>query len=303
MHEAQIDAGLARPAAARPARPAASRRSGAPRRAAAGVGRGALRRRRPRPLQRRLLGGGRSGGRRSGRFRRARIPRAGGGSGFGDPLRSRARALYVRRPPSRRRAWTPPIGGVRRTRLPRAGGRGDPFPGRRIGHARRVDADQHRADGEHVADRPAERDDRAGDRRRDLDRRLVGHHRSDDLILPHHVADLDMPFDDFGLGDAFADIGHPDRAQAHSGLHCRDKRPADTCGPRKVLPFLGVRIGRVPAGDAPYRRLERIEAAFHHLRRSSAPIRRSASPRARSRSGRFSRPRRRSHRRRAAGAS
>ena len=127
------------------------------------------------------------------------------------------------------------------------------------------------ANGEHVADRPAERDDRAGDRRWDLDRRLVGHHRGDDLVLPHRVADLHMPLDDFGLGHAFADIGHPDGTQAHSGPHRCDKRPADTCGPGEIVPFPGVRIGRIPAGDALYGRLEGIEAAFHDLRGEFGP--------------------------------
>jgi hypothetical protein len=62
---------------------------------------------------------------------------------------------------------------------------------------------------------PAEGGDRACDRRRDLDRRLVGHHRRDRLILLHDIADRYMPFDDLGLGHAFADVGHLDRPQAH----------------------------------------------------------------------------------------
>ena len=53
----------------------------------------------------------------------------------------------------------------------------------------------------------AERDDAAAERRWDFDRRLVGHHRRDDLILAYDVADLHRPLDDLGLGDTFADIG------------------------------------------------------------------------------------------------
>ena len=36
----------------------------------------------------------------------------------------------------------------------------------------------------------------AGDRRRNLDRRLVGHHVGQHLVLVHRVADLDVPVDD-----------------------------------------------------------------------------------------------------------
>ena len=70
-----------------------------------------------------------------------------------------------------------------------------------------------------AADLAAERDDVAGDRRRDLDRRLVGHHGGEDLVLEHRLADLDMPFDDLGLGHAFADIGQLDDRLPISGLH------------------------------------------------------------------------------------
>ena len=51
---------------------------------------------------------------------------------------------------------------------------------------------------------------RARDRRGDLDRRLVGHHVGQHLVLDDLVADLDVPFDDLGLGDAFADVGQLD---------------------------------------------------------------------------------------------
>ena len=64
---------------------------------------------------------------------------------------------------------------------------------------------------------------------------------------------------------------------------------ATRAGPGKVGPFLGMRIGRVPAGDALDRRLEVVEAMLLHQRR---PVRRRSRwcgwPRARRRSGRSS---------------
>ena len=86
---------------------------------------------------------------------------------------------------------------------------------RAVREARRVDADEFGAHRKHVADAAAERQHSACNRSRDLDRRLVGHHRGDHLILAHNIADLDRPFDDFGLRHAFADVGHADRALAH----------------------------------------------------------------------------------------
>ena len=47
----------------------------------------------------------------------------------------------------------------------------------------------------------------AGDRRFHFDRRLVGHHVGDLLVLGDRVADLDVPGDNLGLGNAFADVG------------------------------------------------------------------------------------------------
>ena len=43
-------------------------------------------------------------------------------------------------------------------------------------------------------------------RRFHLDRRLVGHHVGQLLIFLDALADLDVPGDDFGLGNAFADV-------------------------------------------------------------------------------------------------
>ena len=93
-------------------------------------------------------------------------------------------------------------------RFRRGGSRG-------IRHSRRIDANKLGADGKHVADRATERQHAARDGSRDFDRRLVGHHRGDDLILLDEIADLDRPLDDFRFRDPLADVGHLDRAHAH----------------------------------------------------------------------------------------
>ena len=48
-----------------------------------------------------------------------------------------------------------------------------------------------------------------------LDRRLVGHHVGELLVFLDAVADLDVPGDDLGLGDAFADIGQLEFVAGH----------------------------------------------------------------------------------------
>ena len=53
------------------------------------------------------------------------------------------------------------------------------------------------------------------DRRGNFDRRLVGHHRGERRVLAHQVADFDVPFDEFGFGDALADIGQLDHVLRH----------------------------------------------------------------------------------------
>ena len=73
--------------------------------------------------------------------------------------------------------------------------------------ARGLDHRQHGADRHLVADFAGELDHLAGDRAFHLDRRLVGHHVGDLLVLGDRVADLDVPGDDLGLGNAFADVG------------------------------------------------------------------------------------------------
>ena len=110
--------------------------------------------------------------------------------------------------------------------------------------------------------------DLAVDGRGNLDRRLVGHDGGEQRVLAHEVADLDVPFDELGLGDAFADIGQLDDVLAHRQASIvSTQRAADAAGPGEIVPFLRMRIGRVPAGDARDRRFEMVEAVLLHQRR------------------------------------
>ena len=86
---------------------------------------------------------------------------------------------------------------------------------KRIRQAGRVNANELRTDSQHVSDGAAEREHAARHGRWNVDRRLVGHDRGDDLILRDEIADLDRPFDDLGFRDPLADVGHLDRAYAH----------------------------------------------------------------------------------------
>src|SRR5439155_22679625 len=104
-------------------------------------------------------------------------------------------------------------------------------------HRRRaflVDHDVHLADRANVAVLVVDLRDRPGARRRQLDRRLVGHHLDERLVELDLVADLDLPRDDLALDDAFADIRHVE-VEAHlttPGLFgsrpARDRRWAGT---------------------------------------------------------------------------
>jgi hypothetical protein len=75
--------------------------------------------------------------------------------------------------------------------------------------------DQLGADSQHVADLAAEGNHAPGHRRRNLDRRLVGHDVGKRLILDHGSTGLDVPFDKFDLGDALADVRHLDDMDSH----------------------------------------------------------------------------------------
>ena len=79
-----------------------------------------------------------------------------------------------------------------------------------------LDLDQHRSDRDLVANFSGQLLDRPGDRRFHFDRRLVGHHVGKLLVLLDPVADLDVPGDDFGLGNAFADVGQLELIDAHA---------------------------------------------------------------------------------------
>ena len=58
-----------------------------------------------------------------------------------------------------------------------------------------------------IADLAREFDNDTRYRRFHFDGRLVGHHIGELGIFLDAFADLDMPSDDFGLGNAFADVG------------------------------------------------------------------------------------------------
>ena len=67
-----------------------------------------------------------------------------------------------------------------------------------------------------------------------------------------------------------------------SRLHRFEERASDPRRAGEIVPFLRMRIRRVPARDPLDRRLERIETALHHLRGElGAEARGQASPRAR----------------------
>lgn len=58
-------------------------------------------------------------------------------------------------------------------------------------------------------------DDLASARRGNFHRCLVGHDGCEKIILAHDIADLHMPFDEFGLGNAFTNVGQLDRKMCH----------------------------------------------------------------------------------------
>ena len=78
-----------------------------------------------------------------------------------------------------------------------------------------LDHRQHGADRYLVAHFAGELEHLARDRAFHLDRRLVGHHVGELLIFLDHVAHLDVPGDDLGLGNAFADVGQLEFVARH----------------------------------------------------------------------------------------
>jgi hypothetical protein len=69
-----------------------------------------------------------------------------------------------------------------------------------------LDHHQRRTNRDHFAFCARHFTDNARNRAFHLDGRLVGHHVGKRLVFLDPVARLDMPGDDFGLGNAFADV-------------------------------------------------------------------------------------------------
>ncbi len=105
---------------------------------------------------------------------------------------------------------------------------------RRTSFALHFQPDQRRAHRHGIPDLGAEPENLAADRRGNFHRRLVGHHSRENRVLPHEVADLDVPFHQFGLRDAFADIGKLDHVFAHAHASKVSRRArASLAGPGK----------------------------------------------------------------------
>ena len=104
----------------------------------------------------------------------------------------------------------------------------------------------------------------AGVRRRQLDQRLGGLDLDDDVVDRDHVADLDLPGHDLGLGEALADVGQqvlghgqitPSRSRvAVDGV----EHPVEVG--EEVLLDPRRRVGGVEAADPQHRRLQGVEA-------------------------------------------
>src|SRR3546814_20536526 len=62
-----------------------------------------------------------------------------------------------------------------------------------------------------------------------LDRGLVGHHVGELLVLLDRVADLDVPLDDLGLGNAFADVGQLEFVARHGRSRSEERRVGKEC--------------------------------------------------------------------------
>jgi len=79
-----------------------------------------------------------------------------------------------------------------------------------------LDLDQHRTDRHLVSRFPRQPHDDARDRAFHLDRRLVGHHVGDRLVLLDPIPDLDMPADNLGFRYAFADVRQLECKESHA---------------------------------------------------------------------------------------
>ena len=92
---------------------------------------------------------------------------------------------------------------------------GDGLCLRRLALARHVEHHEVGADRPLLAGLAVDRDDSAGDRRGQFDRRLVGHDLDERIFFPDYLARLDVPGDDLGLGHALADIRQLDDVAGH----------------------------------------------------------------------------------------
>ena len=79
---------------------------------------------------------------------------------------------------------------------------------------RLLEFDQGAADRDHVARLGVDHRNRAGGRRGHFDDGLVGLHREQRLVGDHVVANLDVPGDDLGLLQSFAEVGQRERFHA-----------------------------------------------------------------------------------------
>ena len=95
-----------------------------------------------------------------------------------------------------------------------------------------LNADQLSADRQQLPDFAAQRQHAPCNRRRNLDRGLVGHDIGERLVLGHVVAGLHVPGHQLDFGDAFAEVGHLDDVNVH-GSTARLNAAATRAGPGK----------------------------------------------------------------------
>src|SRR5207248_3931639 len=102
------------------------------------------------------------------------------------------------------------------------------------------------------------------------------HHIYERLIFLHLVADIDVPRDDLGFGNPFADIRQLEDVVAQRSSSSALHRPADPFSDplrsREVVPLESIGIRGVPAGHTQDWRLEMMEAALLHERRKLGAI-------------------------------
>ena len=79
-----------------------------------------------------------------------------------------------------------------------------------------LEHNQRRADRDDVAGFAGQRDNFAGDRRREFDGGLIGHHGADDVFLGDLIADVDEPLADLRFDGAFAEVRQLEDVFAHS---------------------------------------------------------------------------------------